>query len=141
MTYKDLKVYQRAYKLAIDLHLLLKQRIQEIDFTLANHLRRESREVIGYIADGFNRVSPKAKRFALYRAWDSTHRILMDLEFMKDIRNFPPEEYDQYFQEYETCAKQIYTLMRSVSSSSESAQPKQAEEVATKTSVKEAVAV
>lgn len=115
MNYKDSKIYQRAYKLAIDLHLLLKNRFQEIDFTLANHLRKESRELLGHLADGWTRFSPKAKRFGYFKAVNAIHQILMDLEFMRDLNHFPKEDYNHFFQEYEDCARHTYALMRSIS--------------------------
>ena len=139
MNHKDLNVYQRAYKIAIDLHILLKNNIQEIDFTLANHLKRGARDVLGHIAEGFSKRSLKAKRYGYFLATESAKRILIDLEFMHDIKNFPEKEYKHFAEEYDICIKQLFALIRKIGESDGQANKKASEgESGTSTAVEKA---
>ena len=63
MNYKDLNVYQRAYKVAVDLHLFLKKDKLKIVPQQAEELRRLSREILANIAEGFSQKTSKAKRY------------------------------------------------------------------------------
>ena len=114
MSYKDLNVYQRAYKVAIDLHLYLKSDKLKMSPQQAEELKRLSRDVLANIAEGFSQRTPRAKRFFNFKALDATRRIIMDLDFLHDIQNFSSEEYQNFSNEYEICAKQLFKLNQSI---------------------------
>ena len=114
MNYKDLNVYQRAYKVAIDLHLFLRGKNVKVTPQDANDLRRLSREILANIAEGFSQRTAKAKRFFNFKALDAAHRILMDLEFLHDVNTIPSEEYEHFMTEFDICAKQIFKLNQSI---------------------------
>ncbi len=114
MNYKDLNVYQRAYKVAIDLHLFLKRKENKVIPQHTNDLRATTREILGNIAEGFSQRSPKAKRFFNFKALDACRRILMDFEFLYDVKSIPTKEYEHFFNEYEICAKQLFKLNESI---------------------------
>ncbi len=115
MTYKDLNVYQRAYKVAIDLHLFLsKSKDNKVIPQNAEDLRRLAREILGAIAEGFYQRSPKAKRFFNFKAIDFCNRILLDLEFLQDVKSIPSGEYEHFRTEYEVCVKQLFKLNHSI---------------------------
>ena len=112
-SYKDLNVYQRAYKVAIDLHLFLKKDNKVIP-QHANDLRSLTREILGNIAEGFSQRSSKAKRFFNFKALDATRRMLMDLEFLCDVKSIPNKDYEHLMEEFEICAKQLFKLNQSI---------------------------
>ena len=114
MNYKDLNVYKRAYKVAIDLHLYLKKDKLKISAQQIDELKRLSREILANIAEGFAQRSPKAKRFFNFKALDGTRRLIMDLEFLYDIQGLPTKEYQTFSSEYEICAKQLFKLNESI---------------------------
>ena len=114
MNYKDLNVYKRAYKVAIDLHLYLKKDKLKITPHQVEELKRLSREILANIAEGFSQKTPKAKRFFNFKALDGSRRLLMDLEFLFDIQGLPAKEYQAFSTEYEICAKQLYKLNESI---------------------------
>ncbi len=114
MTYKDLNVYKRAYKVAIDLHLFLKKDKLKISPQQVEGLKGLSREVLANIAEGFSQRTPKARRFFNFKALDGTRRMMMDLEFLHDIKGLPLAEYQHFSTEYEICAKQLYKLNESI---------------------------
>jgi four helix bundle protein len=114
MNYKDLNVYKRAYKVAIDLHLYLKKDKLKISAQQTDELKRLSREILANIAESFAQRSSKAKRFFNFKALDGTRRLIMDLEFLFDIQSLPTKEYQNFSSEYEICAKQLFKLNESI---------------------------
>ena len=113
-TYKDLNVYQRAYKVAIDLYLYLKNDKVKMSPQQVEELKRLSRDILANIAGGFSQRTPKAKRFFNFKALDATRRMIMDLDFLHDIQSLPVKEYQKFFNEYEICAKQLFKLNQSI---------------------------
>ena len=114
MIYKDLNVYKRAYKVAIDLHLYLKNDKLKITAQQAEGLKSLSREILANIAEGFAQRTPKAKRYFNFKALDAARRMIMDLEFLSDIQCLPSEEHEQFSKEYEVCAAMLYKLNQSI---------------------------
>jgi four helix bundle protein len=53
--YRDLKVYQRAFKLAMEIFNLSKSFPQEERYSLTSQIRRSSRSVAANIAEGFRK--------------------------------------------------------------------------------------
>src|SRR5579885_674287 len=53
--HRDLKVYQLAYELAMEVYVLSKTFPQEERFALTSQIRRSSRSVVANIAEGFRK--------------------------------------------------------------------------------------
>ena len=131
MSYKDLNVYQRAYKVAIDLHRFLEKDKGKFKTDEINQLKSMSRDIIGNIAEGVSQRTPKAKRFFNFKALDIIHRIMMDLDFLHDVQGLPDDIYNNCYNEYEICAKMLYKFNQSIL---EKANEPKKEEVAVATS-------
>ena len=114
MTYKDLNVYKRAYKVAIDLHQFLLKKEGEFSADEINQLKGISKTVISQIAEGFSQRSPKAKRFFNFKALDSINHLMMDLDFLKDTQRLPDKQYEHLYAEYDICARQLYKYNQSI---------------------------
>ena len=114
MSYKDLNVYQRAYKVAIDLHQFLEKDGGKFTADEISQLKSMSRDIIGNIAEGFSQRTPKAKRFFNFKALDVIHRIMMDLDFLRDTNRLPDKNHDSFYEEYEICAKMLYKFNQSI---------------------------
>ena len=114
MNYKDLNVYQRAYKAAIDLHLFLDAKKAPVSSQNEESLRHLSREILVDIAGGATQWTPRARRYFNFRALDGIRRMMMDLEFLSDIHSIPADDYKHFYSEYEICAKQLFKLNRSI---------------------------
>ena len=121
MSYKDLNVYQRAYKVAIDLHRFLEKNGGNFTTDEINQLRGLSRSIIGNIAEGFSQRTPKAKRFFNFKAMDNVHSIMMDLDFLHDIKRIPLKQYEHFYSEYDICARQLYKFNQSILESAKEA--------------------
>ncbi len=111
-TYKDLNVYQRAYKVAVDLHHTVEDQPK-----LAPHLRHQLeasvRSVLANIAESFSQRTARAKRFFNFRARDVIRTIQMDLDFLHDLELLPEKAYQRFYEEYEICSKQLWKLNES----------------------------
>ena len=114
MTYKDLNIYQRAYKVAIELHRFLEGNGGKFSTDEINQIKGMSRDVASNIAESFSQRTPKAKRFFNFKALDIIHRLLMDFDFLHDIQRLPDDMYRRFYEEYEVCAKIIYTMNKSI---------------------------
>ena len=114
MNFKDLNVYQRAYKAAIDLHLFLNAKKTQIPPQCEEGLRRVSREILSGIAEGVNQPTPKSKRFVNFKTLGAIRNMLLDLEFLSDTHCIPADEFKHLYGEYEICAKQLYKLNQSI---------------------------
>lgn len=114
MNFKDLNVYQRAYKAAIDLHLFLNAKKTPVPPQCEEGLRRVSREILSGIAEGVNQPTPKSKRFVNFKALGAIRNMLLDLEFLSDTHCIPADEFKHLYGEYEICAKQLYKLNQSI---------------------------
>ncbi len=114
MTYKDLNVYQRAYKVAIDLHRFLEKNEGNFTTNEINQLKDLSRSIIGNIAEGFSQRSSKAKRFFNFKAMDGVHSLMMDFDFLHDIKRIPTKQYEHFYSEYDICARQLYKFNQSI---------------------------
>ncbi len=122
MSYKDLNVYQRAYKVAIDLHRFLEKNGGNFTTDEIHQLRGLSRSIIGNIAEGFSQRTPKAKRFFNFKALDNVHSIMMDLDFLHDIKRIPVKQYEHFYAEYDVCARQLYKFNQSILESAKEAE-------------------
>ena len=121
MTYKDLNVYKRAYKVAIDLHLFLQKNQENFSTNEVDQLVDISKKIISNIAEGFSQRSPKAKRFFNFKALDAIHRLMLDLDFLRDTKRLPQKQYDHLYTEYDISARQLYKYNQSISTSAEKA--------------------
>ena len=114
MTYKDLNVYKRAYKVAIDLHTFLHQEGCDLSTDEINQLKGISKMVITNIAEGFSQRTAKAKRFFNFKALDNIKYLLLDLDFLRDTKRLPEKQYDDLYNEYDICARQLYKYNQSI---------------------------
>ncbi len=114
MIAKDLNVYKRAYKAAIDLNLFLEKEGADL---LTEHQREVvylSREVLGNIAEGFSQRTPRAKRFFNFKAADAVRRLLLSLDFLHDVQKMSDDTYRALYTEYEICLKQLFKLNQAI---------------------------
>lgn len=114
-TYKELDVYKRSYKLALKMHQLSFKLPKELQFDLADQIRRASRSIPSNIAEGFARnKSAKDKINFLNTALGSNDEVLFNLEFIKDIKLLGDSDFRILYSEYDICGKQLNNLIKSL---------------------------
>ena len=112
--YKELNVYKRAYKVAIDLHSFLAKKGQKIDPDQSRDLNKISRDILCNIAESASARGSKARRYLNFKARDGVHKLSMDLDFLHDIGFIPDEDFDQFFKELDICSAMLWKLNQSI---------------------------
>ena len=115
MTYRDLDVYKRSYKLAVRVHLISLQLPKEYRFDLADQIRRASRSIPSNIAEGYGRCKSKRDTVSQLRtALGSNDEILFNLEFMKDVNLISRDDFQELTDEYVIVGKELFRLIKSL---------------------------
>ncbi len=113
--YKELDIYKRSYRLAVEAHHLSLTFSKYLQYDLGDQVRRASRSVPSDIAEGYSRnQSDKDTLTFLKRAYGSMEEVLFNLEFLKDVKEISLEKYHYFFDEYTICSKQLKNLIRSI---------------------------
>jgi four helix bundle protein len=115
LTYKDLNVFQRAYRLALKVHNLSLKLPKELQYDLADQIRRSSRSIPSNIAEGYSRnKSLKDKINFLKSALGSNEETIFNLRFLRDAKLISEKEFEELYKEYVICGKQLNRLIKSL---------------------------
>ncbi len=112
--FRDLKVWQRAKGLAVDIYALVK-RSPELakDFGLRDQVQRAAVSVCSNIAEGDERDTDKdAVRF-FYIAKGSIAELMTQLEIAKDARLIEPSRAEMLINEAEELGAMLGALIKS----------------------------
>jgi four helix bundle protein len=95
--YKDLIVYQKAYKLAMDIFETSKKFPPEEKFSLTDQIRRSSRSVCANLAEGYRKRRYPA-HFVLKLSDSETENTETQvwLDFARDCKYLAPELYSDF---------------------------------------------
>ncbi len=95
--YNDLIVYQKAYKLAMDIFEITKRFPPEEKFSLTDQIRRSSRSVCVNFVGAYRRRRYKAHFLAkLNDAETENAETQVWIDFSKDYKYITLEEYNDY---------------------------------------------
>ena len=111
-TYKDLEVYQRGYKLALEIHQLTLKFPLPDKIELGGQMRRASKSIPTNIAEGFARKKFK-KEYLRYLgiAKASVDEMQVHLQFSFDLSYLTNNKFDYFRSEYEILGKQLSSLI------------------------------
>jgi len=112
--FRDLKVWQRAKGLAVDVYAAVK-RSPELskDFGLRDQMQRAAVSVCSNVAEGDERDTDKdAVRF-FYIAKGSVAELITQLEIAKDARIIEPSSADKLINEAEEIGAMLGALIKS----------------------------
>jgi four helix bundle protein len=110
--HRDLKVYQLAYKLAMDIFDASKSFPKEEKYSLTDQIRRSSRSVAGNIAEGFRkRQYPKMFVSKLADADGEAAETQVWLEFARDCEYMSPTLHNELLKGYEEVGRMLGTMM------------------------------
>ena len=113
MNYKDLKVYQRSYKMAIEIYREVRSFPKEEIFGITSQIKRASTSIPLNIAEGFakNESENEFKRFLLMAIGSCDEmRVLIDMS--KDLGYISEEKHGAYEKEYEEIGKMLTSLRK-----------------------------
>ena len=110
--HRDLKVYQLAYKLAMEIFQASKSFPREEKYSLTDRIRRSSRSIASNIAEGFRkRQYPKMFVSKLANADGEAAETQVWFNFACDCENMPLELFAELVKGYEDTGKMLGTMM------------------------------
>ena len=111
-SFEDLEVYQRAYRLALELHKLSLQFPRIEQFALADQVRRASKSVCANIAEGFARQRSSSADFQRFivMALGSSDEMKVWLSFCADLDYVAATEVKRMREEYSIVARMLHGL-------------------------------
>lgn len=110
--HRDLKVYQTAYKLAMEIFHLSKQFPREERYSLTDQIRRSSRSVAANIAEGFRkRRYPNMLISKLVDSDGEATETQVWLDFAVDCEYMSREDRDRLTDGYEEIGKMLSGMM------------------------------
>jgi four helix bundle protein len=110
--HRDLKVYQMAYKLAMEIFHLSKQFPREELYSLTDQIRRSSRSVAANIAEGFRkRRYPNMLISKLVDSDGEATETQVWLDFALDCGYMSQEDRDRLTAGYEEIGKMLSGMM------------------------------
>jgi len=109
--YKDLKVYQLAYKLAMEIFEITKSFPKEEIYSLTDQIRRSSRSVCVNIGEGYRkRKYPKHFSSKMTDADGECAETQIWVDFSKDCRYITKEIRDRLYKEYEEVGRMLGSM-------------------------------
>ena len=112
-SFYDLKVYQRSYRLALDIHRIALQLPKIERYELASQLRRAAVSIPLNIAEGYGRKNSKAEfKHFLRNSLGSCNEIRVLLDMIRDISYIGSELHKQLSDEYDILGKQLNVLIQ-----------------------------
>ena len=110
--YKDLKVYQLAYKLAMEIFHETKSFPKEERYCLTDQIRRSSRSVAANIAEAFRkRQYPNMLANKLSDADAEATETQVWLDFSLDCEYISEKKHDELIKDYEEVGKMLGSMI------------------------------
>lgn len=111
-SFEDLEVFQRAYRLSLEIHKLSLTLPKEEQYSLADQIRRASKSICANIAEGFgkqNQSSNEFKRFLLI-AMGSSDEMRVWVRYCLDLGYMSEDSWKYFSSEYRRVAKMLNRL-------------------------------
>jgi four helix bundle protein len=110
--FHDLKVYQKAYQLAMQIFDLTKSFPKEERYALTDQIRRSSRSVAANIAEGYRkRQYPKMFLSKLADADGEVAETQVWIDFALDCGYLAPEQRGVVMQGYQTVGRMLGSML------------------------------
>jgi four helix bundle protein len=110
-SYKDLKVYQVSYRLAMEMFWLTKKLSKEEMYSLTDQIRRSTRSIVANVVEGWSkRWYENIFKRHLIHSIGSCDETKVWLNFALDCRYITIEEYKTFTDQYEELGKMLYGL-------------------------------
>ena len=121
-TFEDLEVFQRAYRVSLELHRASLQFPKVEQFAgLADQMRRASKSICGNIAEGHGKQRRSKAEFKRYllMAIGSADEMQVWLRYCSDLEYIDQKSCGQWRNEYRQIARMLQGLYTTLSSSSD----------------------
>ena len=110
--FRDLKVYQLSYLLALEIFEITKVYPKEELYSLTDQIRRSSRSVPANIAEAWRkRKYPKSFVNKLTDSLAEESETEVWLDFSKDLNYIMPEKYKYFIEKYDEVARMLFSMI------------------------------
>jgi len=110
-SFKDLKVYQESYELAVLINRSILRLPNSEKYDLVDQMRRASKSIPANIAEGYaKRLSEKEFKRYLLSATGSCNEMFVHISFAKDLGFWKPEFCEDLLKRYDIVGKQLTRL-------------------------------
>ena len=110
--YRDLKVYQMSYQLAVDIHELTKTFPKEEKYSLTDQIRRSSRSVPANLSEAWKkRIYKKAFISKLIDCAGEAGETEVWLDFSKDFGYLDETKYHELIKRYDEVNRMLYGMI------------------------------
>lgn len=112
MPYRKLKVYQKGYQLALDVHKLTLSFPKMEQYELASQLRRATRSIVANIVEGIGKLDTHKEILRFLRiSMGSCDESRLWLEFAKDLGYVELNTQTELDKRYEEISKMLKGMM------------------------------
>ena len=114
---EELLVFERAYKISIDIHKISLQLPKIEQYALADQIRRASKSICANLAEGFAKQIGSRKEFRNYilMSMGSSDEMQIWIKYCKDLTYFTEEQATVFQHEYQEISKMLKSLYNYVS--------------------------
>ena len=111
--YRDLIVYQKAYKLAMDIFEVSKKFPPEEKYSLTDQIRRSTRSVCANFVEAYRRRRYKAHFVSKLNDTETENaETLVWLDFSKDCKYLTIDEYEDFKFRNDEVGKMIWNMIQ-----------------------------
>ena len=112
--FEDLGVFQRAYKLSLEIHKMSLTMPQIEQQALADQVRRASKSICANLAEGFGKQSQSKAEFRRFilMAIGSADEMRVWIRYCFDLKYIDEEGWWRWRDEYEQIAKMLQGLIK-----------------------------
>ncbi len=112
-SFKDLKVYQESYELAVIINRAILRLPNSEKYNLVDQMRRASKSIPANIAEGYaKRLSEKEFKKYLFSAIGSGNEMFVHISFAKDLGFWKIEFCEDLLKRYDIVGKQPTKLLQ-----------------------------
>ena len=114
-SFEDLDVFQRAYKVSLEIHKISLDFPKREQYGLADQTRRASKSICANIAEGFAKQNHSRAEFKRYltMAIGSSDEMRVWLRYCLDLSLIEEETWIKWRDEYKEISKMLQGLYRS----------------------------
>jgi len=113
-SYKDLKVWQKAYQLCITIYKITKHFPQDERYGLTSQIRRAAVSVPSNIAEGYGRKTTPEYIQSLYIAYGSHCELETQIMLSKDLGYIKPDDFRALQKDIEEVERMLKALIKSL---------------------------
>ena len=112
-SFRDLEVYQKAYRLSLEVHKMTLGFPKMEQYALGDQMRRASKSICANIAEGFAKQRASSAEFRRYLmiAMGSSDEMKVWLDYSRDLDYVSAAQVDAWQAEYTRISRMLHGLM------------------------------